>query len=68
MNKKESLQAIIQLWLAVPEQDRTDRYFPDFYHQLESKHPELLQWRNLSGRRDREVKAQLNANNLIKLG
>ena len=67
MNKAESLQAITQLWIQLPEQDRTDRYFPDFYHQLESKHPELLQWKNLSGRRDREVKAQLSARKLIKL-
>lgn len=68
MKKAESLTAIATLWLELPESDRHTLKFDTFYHQLEVSHPELLQWKNLSGRRDREVKAHLLNKNLMSIG
>ncbi len=59
MKKADSLKGIVEKWMELPESERTTLNFPDFYHQLETNNPELLEWRNLSGRRDREVKAHL---------
>lgn len=68
MKKAESLSAITALWLELPETDRHTLHFDAFYHQLEENHPDLLQWRILSGRRDREVKAHLMNKKLMSIG
>lgn len=68
MNKAESLQAITELWLQLPEAERTTLTLPTFYRQLELNHPELLQWRQPVGDRERELKAYLLKKKIIKLG
>lgn len=68
MKKAESLQAITELWLQLPAAERTTLTLPTFYRQLELNHSELLQWRQLSGDREREVKAYLLKKKLITLG
>lgn len=65
MKKAESLSAITKLWKELPKEDQAILKFHDFYCTLEQDHPELLKWRNLSGQRDKEVKAHLDDKGLI---
>ncbi len=68
MKKAESLQAITQLWMQLPEQDRHTLKFHTFYHDLEQNHPQLLQWKMPQGGwRDREVKSHLLSKKLMTI-
>lgn len=68
MKKAESLSAIVDLWMDLPESDRTTRYFHTFYRSVETDHPELLTWRLVGGWRDKEVKSHLLSKKLMTLG